>query len=192
MCPPKQLQRIQTFPPLEIPPHVVVHRGEPGRVRRAFQGYPEIARRYRRLTRRTDKLAIDINIVERYQDVYPTRQQTGTELLGLVNAASRSFPRVALYFENSILAPDLPLLAAASAAVTRVERKGKGLVVESSYGCGGTGAGRWAAVAGHRRAAGLAAGGGAHGRAGRLRAAGADSGLQRGCETGVIGGSAGA
>jgi hypothetical protein len=100
------------------------------------QRYPEIARRYRPLTRRTDKLAIDINIVERYQDVYPTKQQTGTELLALLNAAARSFPRVALYFESSILTPDLPLLAAATAAVTRVERLGEGLLVESSHGAG--------------------------------------------------------
>jgi hypothetical protein len=40
------------------------------------QRYPEIARRYQSLTRRADKLAIDINIVDRYQDVYPTKQQT--------------------------------------------------------------------------------------------------------------------
>jgi len=83
------------------------------------QRYPEIARRYAPLTARTDRLAIDINIVDRYQDVYPTRQQTGTELFELVHLASTAFARVALYFENSILKPDLPLLAAASAVVTK-------------------------------------------------------------------------
>jgi hypothetical protein len=82
------------------------------------QRYPEIARRYAPLTSRKDRLAIDINIVERYQDVYPTKQQTGTELFELVHIAATAFPRVALYFENSILKPDLPLLSAASAAVT--------------------------------------------------------------------------
>jgi hypothetical protein len=100
------------------------------------QRYPEIAKRYQRLTRRTDKLAIDINIVERYQDVYPTKQQTGTELFQLLSLASQAFPRVTLYFENSILPPDLPLVAAATAAVTRVERIGPGLAVESKYGVG--------------------------------------------------------
>ena len=100
------------------------------------QRYPEIAKRYQPLTRRTDKLAIDINIVERYQDVYPTKQQTGTELFQLLGLASRAFPRVTLYFENSILPPDLPLLPAATAAVTRVERIGPGLAVESKYGTG--------------------------------------------------------
>ncbi|MGD0015177.1 MAG: hypothetical protein ABSD56_12270, partial [Bryobacteraceae bacterium] len=50
--------------------------------------------------------------------------------------ASRSFPRVALYFENSVLPIDLPLLPAATSAVTRVERIGPGLAVESRQGVG--------------------------------------------------------
>ena len=50
------------------------------------QRYPQIAARYAPLTPSQDKLAIDINIVERYQDVYPTKQQTGTELFELVQA----------------------------------------------------------------------------------------------------------
>jgi len=73
--------------------------------------YIEIAKRYPRDAR----LAIDLNIVERYQDVYPTKQQTGSELFGLIHHAAQSFPRVALYFEKSILAPDYPLLSSASA-----------------------------------------------------------------------------
>ncbi len=100
------------------------------------QRYPEIARRYVPLTHRAGKLAIDINIVERYQDVYPTKKQTGTELFSLLNLASLSFPRVALYFENSILPADLPFLPASTSAVTRIERAGHGLVVESRNGAG--------------------------------------------------------
>ena len=38
------------------------------------QRYPLIAARYADATPRQEKLAIDINIVERYQDVYPTKQ----------------------------------------------------------------------------------------------------------------------
>ena len=98
--------------------------------------YPEIARRYEPLTPRTGKLAIDINIVERYQDVYPTKQQTGTELFQLVNLASRAFARVALYFENSILNPDVPLLAASAAVPDRVERTGRKTIVESTHPLG--------------------------------------------------------
>lgn len=98
--------------------------------------YAEIAERYRPITPRPEKLAIDINIVERYQDVYPTRQQTGVELFQLVQQASRSFPRVALYFENSIPAADLPLLASSAAVATRVEQGAARLVIDSPHGVG--------------------------------------------------------
>lgn len=93
------------------------------------QRYPEIAKRYQKITTHKDRLAIDINIVERYQDVYPTKQQTGVELFQLVHLAAKSFERVALYFENSILPPDLSLLAASSAVVSKMEYQGNALVV---------------------------------------------------------------
>ena len=95
------------------------------------QRYPQIAARYQPLTDRQDKLAIDINIVERYQDVYPTKLQTGTELFQELHLASEAFPRVALYFENSIAAADLSLLSAASATVERAEQSGAKLIVSS-------------------------------------------------------------
>ena len=98
--------------------------------------YPKIAEKYQPLTKHADKLAIDINIVERYQDVYPTKQQTGTELFELVHLAAKAFPQVALYFENSILAPDLPLLASAAASVDKVQQDGRRLIVDSRYGVG--------------------------------------------------------
>ncbi|MGO9230406.1 MAG: hypothetical protein ACLQKA_14545 [Bryobacteraceae bacterium] len=100
------------------------------------QRYPAIAERYRAITTHADKLAIDLNIVDRYQNVYPTKQQTGTELFELVHSAARSFDRVTLYFENSLLAPDLGLLPSAAATVTRVERIGPKLVVDSVRGVG--------------------------------------------------------
>ncbi|MGA2877537.1 MAG: hypothetical protein ABSG13_01160 [Bryobacteraceae bacterium] len=100
------------------------------------QRYPQIASRYQPLTSHTNRLAIDINIVERYQDVYPTKQQTGTELFQLVHLAAQCFSRVALYFENSILTPDLPLLASAAARVDKAEQNGSRLVIESRYGVG--------------------------------------------------------
>ncbi len=98
------------------------------------QRYPQIAARYNALTPERAKLAIDINVVERYQDVYPTKQQTGTELFELVHLASRAFERVALYFENSISTADLPLLAAAASTVDRAEEAGGKLVIESQRG----------------------------------------------------------
>ena len=100
------------------------------------QRYPKIASQYQALTKQTGKLAIDINIVERYQDVYPTKQQTGTELFQLVHLAAQAFPRVALYFENSILSPDLPLVASAAASVNKVEQNGSRLIVDSPRGVG--------------------------------------------------------
>jgi hypothetical protein len=100
------------------------------------QRYRSIAERYRTLTAHPDKLAVDINIVERYQNVYPTKQQTGTELFQLVHHAAASFPRVALYFENSLLAPDLPLLSSAAAPVTRIEKLGPKTVVDAASGIG--------------------------------------------------------
>jgi hypothetical protein len=100
------------------------------------QRYQAISERYRELTPRRDKLAIDLNIVERYQNVYPTKQQTGTELLQLVHHAASSFPRVALYFENSLLPSDLDLLPSAASVVTRFEKLGARTVIDSVSGVG--------------------------------------------------------
>jgi hypothetical protein len=100
------------------------------------QRYQSIAERYRALTPHSDKLGIDINIVERYQNVYPTKQQTGTELFQLLHHAGANFQRVALYFENSLLPPDLKLLPSASATVTRIEKMGPKTIVDSASGFG--------------------------------------------------------
>jgi hypothetical protein len=100
------------------------------------QRYAQIAARYKPLTAQQDKLAIDINVVERYQDVYPTKQQTGVELLQLVHQGALNFPRMALYFENSILAPDWAFLGAAAAVVDHVEQTGSKLTIQSRHGIG--------------------------------------------------------
>jgi hypothetical protein len=100
----------------------------------APQRYEEIARRYRPLTARQDRLAIDLNIVDRYQNVYPTKQQTGAELFEVVHSAAGAFAQVALYFENSILSPDLALLPAAAAVVSRAETVGPKLIIDSPHG----------------------------------------------------------
>jgi hypothetical protein len=94
--------------------------------------YPEIAALYAALTPHREKLAIDVNIVDRYQDVYPTKQQTGTELFELVHLAATAFPRVALYFENSILPPDLPLLSAASAVVNSYAKEKQRILIDAA------------------------------------------------------------
>lgn len=114
--------------------------------------YAEIAERYAPLTRQPGLLAIDLNIVERYQDVYPAKQQTGVELFQLVHRAAASFPRVALYFENSIAAADWPWLAAAAAAPARLETGEGWAEVESARplslrwaGCARVNGRHWAA-----------------------------------------------
>jgi hypothetical protein len=76
--------------------------------------YARLADKYKPLTSNRSDLAVDINVVERYQDVYPTKKQTGVELLELVHQAAVSFGRVALYFENSLEKQDLALLPAAA------------------------------------------------------------------------------
>jgi hypothetical protein len=100
------------------------------------QRYHAIAEAYGPLTSHREKLAIDLNIVDRYQNVYPTKQQTGTELFELVHQAALNFRRTALYFESSLLAPDLGLLPAAAATVKRIEAIGPTTVVESENGVG--------------------------------------------------------
>jgi hypothetical protein len=76
--------------------------------------YSKLGAQYRALTADSAHLAVDINIVERYQDVYPTKKQTGVELFELVHEAAISFARVALYFENSLEKQDLALLPASA------------------------------------------------------------------------------
>ncbi len=76
--------------------------------------YSKMAQKYRELTPDRSQIAVDINVVERYQDVYPTKKQTGVELLELVHEAAMSFAHVALYFENSLEKQDLSLLPAAA------------------------------------------------------------------------------
>ena len=87
--------------------------------------YSKLAEQYKVLSPDGSHLAVDINVVERYQDVYPTKKQTGVELLELVHEAAVSFSRVALYFENSLEKQDLSLLpAAANTAVAQTDRAG--------------------------------------------------------------------
>jgi hypothetical protein len=100
------------------------------------QRYTEIAALYRPLTPHQEQLAVDINIVNRLQKVYPTTRQTGAELAQLVRTASESFPRVIYYYEKSISSLDSPLLSPASALVTHAELNGNDLTIESPYGVG--------------------------------------------------------
>jgi len=89
--------------------------------------YGKLAEKYRELTPNMRHIAVDINVVERYQDVYPTKKQTGVELLELVHQAASSFARVALYFENSLEREDLRLIPVA-ATTTKVTKDPNGML----------------------------------------------------------------
>ena len=80
--------------------------------------YAKLAEKYHELAPNNNHIAVDINVVERYQDVYPTKKQTGVELYELVHQAATSFGRVALYFENSLEKEDLALLPVAATTAT--------------------------------------------------------------------------
>ena len=84
--------------------------------------YSKLAQKYRELAPDQNQFAVDINVVERYQDVYPTKKQTGIELFELVHEASASFHRVALYFENSLEKQDLNLLPIAASTATVAQK----------------------------------------------------------------------
>ncbi len=59
---------------------------------------------------------IDINVVDRYQDVFPTKKQTGGEFLELFHNAAASFAPMLVYFEASVLPRDMDVVAYALAA----------------------------------------------------------------------------
>ena len=73
--------------------------------------------RYRELAARFGQSAgVDINIVDRYQQAFPTKKQTGTEFLQLLHAAAENFSPVLVYFEQSVYPHDLELAAHALAS----------------------------------------------------------------------------
>lgn len=98
--------------------------------------YRDISRAYAKATPYPERLAVDINIFPRYQEVYPTRRQTGLELYRLVHSAAHVFPRVALYFEHVLAEEDLPFLSAAALPEMTVKRGDSRLIVESSQPVG--------------------------------------------------------
>jgi hypothetical protein len=99
--------------------------------------YTKLAAKYAELApnKTGANLAVDINIVDRYQDVYPTKKQTGVELLELVHAAAASFHQVALYFENSLEKQDLALLPAAATLAQVKKSASDELDVTAPQGC---------------------------------------------------------
>lgn len=59
--------------------------------------YRVIGEEYRSIMSDNDQLSIDINVIDRGGEVYPTRKQRGVELYQLVNTAGRYTDKVILY-----------------------------------------------------------------------------------------------
>jgi len=59
--------------------------------------YKVIGEEYRNIMSSGDTLAIDINVIERGGEVYPTKKQRGLELYQLINSASRHTDKVIIY-----------------------------------------------------------------------------------------------
>ena len=98
--------------------------------------YKRIGAEYAPLVPR-ERLGVDINIVTRKVATFPTRHQTGTELLQLVHTGQREFGTVALYAEHSLLPPDLGLLTSAQSTVDVFEPQPDAtVIVESRLGVG--------------------------------------------------------
>lgn len=94
--------------------------------------YRLLGERYQALAQGA-RLGIDINIVERFQEVFPTRKQTGGEFLQLFHTAGEYFPTVLVYFEQSVYPQDMELVSHALVSGARLSEKARGRsVVESA------------------------------------------------------------
>jgi hypothetical protein len=91
--------------------------------------YSELASAYARLTPHMDRLAVDINIVDRGQPVFPTVRQTGGELAQLLHHAGRSFDGVMIYAEQTLLDHDAELVSPALSAGSSLVATASGLEV---------------------------------------------------------------
>ena len=105
------------------------------------QRYAEIARRYRDGSSEgpgeASRLIINLNIVERYQQTYPTKKQTGTELFQLLHEAGKAFSQVILYAEQSISRADQALIGHAGPSAS-ARWEGQTLRVETQHAAGVT------------------------------------------------------
>jgi hypothetical protein len=95
--------------------------------------YEKLALSYAGLTRKTDRLGIDINIVNRAQEVFPTQKQTGSELLQLLHYSGKYFPTVMVYSEQTIYPQDLELMSNALASDVSAEETGRGMRITNKY-----------------------------------------------------------
>jgi hypothetical protein len=88
--------------------------------------YQLIGDQYRSRISPDHALSIDINIVERQGEVYPTSKQRGLELLQLIHSASAHADRVILYGLSTLEPTDMVFAKYACGQDIRVEDQGNG------------------------------------------------------------------
>lgn len=71
--------------------------------------YKVIGKSYREIMNKNGKMTIDINIIDRFGDVYPTKKQRGLELYELTNQASQSTDKVMFYALATLEKDDMEL-----------------------------------------------------------------------------------
>ncbi|MEO5971357.1 MAG: hypothetical protein ABIQ95_15640, partial [Bdellovibrionia bacterium] len=96
--------------------------------------YQIIGDTYRRAIKPGSRLTVDINIVDRPQNPYPTSRQTGLEFLELLYQASNSLDQVCLYSETTPYIFDFKFAGAALAGLATAEPTVAGsLKISSPY-----------------------------------------------------------
>ena len=83
------------------------------------------------MTRQTERLGVDINIIGRDVQTYPTDKQTGTEFLQLFFHAGRHFKTVMVYSEKTMLPQDADLVSCALASEVHGEVAQRGIQVNA-------------------------------------------------------------
>jgi hypothetical protein len=94
--------------------------------------YAELAQTYEKMTRKTDRLGVDINIIKRNVQTYPTDKQTGTEFLQLFFNAGRHFRTVMVYSEYTMLPHDAALVSCALAPDVHAEVARRGIQMSTT------------------------------------------------------------
>jgi hypothetical protein len=93
--------------------------------------YAELAQTYSKMTRHAARLGIDINIVDRDIQSYPTDKQTGLEFLQLFYHAGAHFQTVMVYSEKTMFPQDTDLVSCALASGARGEVTDSGVRIDS-------------------------------------------------------------
>jgi len=94
--------------------------------------YAELAQTYTTMTRHMERLGIDINIIERDVQTYPTDKQTGTEFLELFLQAGRHFRTVMVYSDFTMLPYDAELVSCALSPEVKAEVDRRGIRVTTA------------------------------------------------------------